>query len=240
LCFLSAPENVAHLPMVAATWNSSTCSAVNTKPQQGLLWRLPSCCCSLNTPSFVPQNEAPWETTWECRDTKHWPISGCITMSLPWRAEPIDLLKNNNNNNNNRDQKTKNSARKQASSLVANNYKARDELQGTIDEDDDKTIVWTGVGFGVRLLAADTHSSEGCDKRQIWIHVWRQQALVWTLQQTADQRFFFFFSIKILPEFFATWRPKIIQCDSYKGLLSKRNVKQTRQISRILFWNCHI
>ncbi len=93
------------------------------------------CCCSLNTPSFVSQNEAPWETTWECRDTKHWPISGCITMSLPWRAEPIDLLKKKNNNN--RDQKTKNSARKQASSLVANNYKARDELRGTIDDDDD-------------------------------------------------------------------------------------------------------
>jgi len=25
--------------------------------------------------------------TLECRDTKLWPISGCITMSLPWRAE---------------------------------------------------------------------------------------------------------------------------------------------------------
>ncbi len=56
-------------------------------------------------------------------------------MSLPWRTEPIDLLKNNNNN---KDQNTKNSARKQASSLVANNYKARDELRGTID--DDKTM----------------------------------------------------------------------------------------------------
>jgi len=112
------------------------------------------CCCSLNTPSFVSQNEAPWETIWECRDTKHWPISACITMSLPWRAEPIDLLKKKkNNNNNNRDQKTKNSARKQASSLVANNYKARDELRGTIDDDDDKKQCLNWSGFWCALAS---------------------------------------------------------------------------------------
>jgi hypothetical protein len=36
-------------------------------------------------------------TTLECRDTKLWPISGCITISLPWRAEPTNKSLNKKN-----------------------------------------------------------------------------------------------------------------------------------------------
>jgi len=36
-------------------------------------------------------------TTLECRDTKLWPISGCITISLPWRAEPRNKSLNKKN-----------------------------------------------------------------------------------------------------------------------------------------------
>jgi hypothetical protein len=36
-------------------------------------------------------------TTLECRDTKLWPVSGCITISLPWRAEPTNKSLNKKN-----------------------------------------------------------------------------------------------------------------------------------------------